>query len=179
MSDPLFTVADLPFAQDRVEPPGPGWCERDVLGLLRQRYTRVVHGNGVRYVYAHHVRSHAGSDARRTADFVAMDLWPSKGLCLHGHEVKVSRADWLTELKHPEKAGEFLPYMDYWWLVVADARIVRRGELPDGWGLVAPGRNGLVVKRQARRREASPMPKTMPAAFVRAVAKSAAAGGSA
>lgn len=176
MSEPLFTTDDLPFSQARIAPPaGPRWCEHDVLCLLRQRYS-IAYGNGVRYVYADHVRSHAGFDARRTADFIAMDLWPSKGLRLHGHEVKVSRADWLTELKHPEKAAEFTPYMDCWWLVVSDAGIVRRGELPEGWGLMSPGRHGLVVKRPARQREALPMPKTMLAAFVRAVAKSAAAG---
>jgi len=32
-----------------------------------------------------------------------MDLWPSGGLEIHGHEVKVSRSDWLRELKEPEK----------------------------------------------------------------------------
>lgn len=182
MSEPLFTTDDLPFHQDRVEPPSLRWCEHDVLRLLHERYG-VVGGNGPRYVYADHVRSHAGFDARRTADFIAMDLWPSKGLALHGHEVKVSRADWLTELKQPDKAAEFIPYMDYWWLVVSDARIVHQGELPDGWGLLSPSRNrrvhdGLVVRRAARRRrEALPMPKTMLAAFVRAVAKSAAAAG--
>ena len=83
------------------------------------------------------VRSHAGFDARRTADFVAMDLWPSTRLTLHGHEIKVSRSDWLRELKDPSKAAEFIPYMNYWWGSSSDPRIVRDGELPDDWGLMA------------------------------------------
>lgn len=179
MSEPagaLFEAHDLPFGDDRVEPVGPPVREADMLRLLADRYM-AVHGNGVRYVAASHVRSHAGFDARRTADFIAMDLWPSKGLCLHGHEVKVSRSDWLTELKDPEKAGEFIPYMDYWWLVVSDPRIVRPGELPDGWGLLAKNGTHLFVKRQAKHRSPEPMPKTMMAAFLRAVAKSAVEGG--
>lgn len=175
MTEALFDADNLPTESDRVEPGGPPVREHDMLRLLADRYM-AVHGNGVRYVAASHVRSHAGFDARRTADFIAMDLWPSKGLCLHGHEVKVSRADWLTELKHPEKAGEFIPFMDYWWLVVSDAKIVRPGELPEGWGLMAKNGTQLVVKRQATRRTAEPMPKSMMAAFLRAVAKFAGGG---
>jgi hypothetical protein len=90
--------------------------EADIAQALRDRYGHQG-GNGRRYAFAAHVRSHAGFDATRTADFVAMDLWPSRGLSLHGHEIKVSRADWLRELKEPAKAEEFIPYMNFWWLV--------------------------------------------------------------
>jgi len=150
------------------------WTERQVLDMLRLRYNRVA-GNGERYAIAEHVRSHAGFDARRTADCIVMDLWPSKHLALHGHEVKVSRSDWLTELRDPEKAEAFRPYMDYWWLVVSDAGIVRDGELPDGWGLLAPWGGGrlLRVVKQARRLTPQPMPKTMMAAMLRACVKTA------
>lgn len=148
--------------------------EHDMLALLRDRYG-AVYGNGIRYASAAHVRSHAAFDARRTADFIAMDLWPSKGLALHGHEVKVSRSDWLTELAQPEKAQEFIPYMDFWWLVVADRRIVRDGELPDGWGLMAPRGNQLaVVKPAAQQPNPQPLSRSRLAAFVRAIAKGAA-----
>jgi hypothetical protein len=150
------------------------WTERHMLDLLGRRYTQQS-GNGDRWAIAEHVRSHAGFDARRTADFVAMDLWPSKGLALHGHEVKVSRSDWLVELKDPTKAEEFRPFMDFWWLVVSDPSIVRQGELPNGWGLLAPV-NGerLRVVHRAHRIVPAPMPKTMMAALMRAVAKTAA-----
>jgi hypothetical protein len=168
MSEPIASLFDT---AEVVASEGDPVREADMLRLLAQRYV-VRYGNGIRYVGAPHVRSHAGFDARRTADFIAMDLWPSKGLCLHGHEVKVSRADWLNELKQPEKAGEFIPFMDYWWLVVSDEDIVRPGELPDGWGLMAKRGITLVVKHQAKRRTPAPMPKTMMAAFLRAVAKS-------
>lgn len=146
--------------------------ERDVFRLLRARYGR-EYGNGTRYVIAEHVRSHAGFDARRTADFIAVDTWPSKGLAVHGHEVKVSRSDWLTELKRPEKAAEFMPFMHYWWLVVADRDIVKDGELPDGWGLMAPRGSQLAVIRTARPLQPKPMPWTMTAALLRAVQKAA------
>ncbi|HUX02160.1 MAG TPA: hypothetical protein VMY35_14440 [Phycisphaerae bacterium] len=79
----------------------------------------------------------------RRADAVAISLWPSRGLHLHGFEVKVSRRDWLDELKRPEKAESIGKYCDFWWLVVSDSSIVEDGELPSAWGLLAPSGNGL------------------------------------
>lgn len=125
--------------------------EASMIELLHQRYgTRA--GNGPRYAGVSHVRSDAGFDAKRTADFIAIDLWPSKGLAIHGHEVKISRSDWLNELKDPDKSAEFMKHVDYWWLVIADAAMVRTGELPQGWGMMAPRADGvLAVVKQAPR----------------------------
>ena len=147
--------------------------EAAVTDALHARYSQ-VHGNGRRYAVAAGVRSHAGFDARRTADYVAMDLWPSKGLALHGHEIKISRSDWLRELKEPEKAAEFIPWMNHWWLVASDPRIVRDGELPEGWGLMVMRGPLLVVARKAPRRDARPLTPTRLAALLRAVAQTSA-----
>ena len=121
----------------------PDLTERDMIRALVSRYNKDA-GNGPRYVVASHVRSHAGFDARRTCDFVAMDLWPSKGLELHGHEVKVSRSDWLRELKDPSKAGEFMRHCDRWWLVCPRG-VAQPDELPEGWGM-------LVLSEKTERR---------------------------
>lgn len=154
--------------------------ERDMLDLLNRRYGRVYrNGNSkmVRFVGAEHVRSHAGFGTRRTADYIAMDVWPGvpygSKIALHGHEVKVSRADWLTELKKPEKAEEFKRYMDYWWLVVSDPSIVKQGELPEGWGLMVKTGGVLRVKVQATKLNSLPTPKPFMACLLRAVAKTA------
>lgn len=152
-------------------PVTPKLTERDVLDALGAHYLQ--HGNGPRYVHAEHVRSHAGFDARRTADLIAMDLWPSKGLALIGHEVKVSRSDWLAELHDPSKADEFRRYMDRWYLVAPPG--VVRDDLPDGWGLmlVAYGQRGWSVRvhRPAPKLAPEPVPKTMLASLLRATAK--------
>jgi len=152
------------------------WTERRMLDLLRHRYNN-QDGNGQRYAVAEHVRSHAGFDATRTADFIAMDLWPSKGLAMHGHEVKVSRSDWLNEMKHPEKAAEFIPYLDYWWLVVPNLTIVRSlNELPPTWGLMTAGNGRLHVARPAKRNHnIQDLPRTRMAPLLRAIAKTAGA----
>ena len=143
--------------------------EHDMITALKDRYSAVNPGNGPRYVYASGVRSRAGIDARRTADFIAIDTWPSSRFAVHGHEVKVSRSDWLRELKDPAKAGEFLPYMTYWWLVVPDVKIVDPAELPPGWGLMALSRGRLGVYRKAARCDAEPMPMDRLIPFMRSI----------
>lgn len=150
-------------------PPAPRYSERDLLDALHRRYSAVSPGNGPRYVIAEHVRSHAGFDARRTADLIAVDTWPSSGFQVHGHEVKVSRSDWLRELKDPDKAAEFVPYTHRWWVVVPDCSIVREDELPAGWGLMALRGRWLRSIVTAPRREARPLTASRSAALLRAV----------
>lgn len=163
------------------------YTERMMLDLLHRRYSQTNPGNGPRYAVAEHVKNQAGFDARRCADFIAVDCWPSRGIAMHGHEVKVSRRDWLTELKDPSKADAFKRYMDHWWLVVPDLNIVRPGELPDGWGLLVTSNRQstgkwpknhapvveqcLRVKVPAPRLTPEPLPKEILATLMRSCAK--------
>jgi hypothetical protein len=154
------------------------WTERDMLDLIHNRYG-INPGNGPRYVVAEHVRNYCGFAGYRTLtplrtiDALAVDLWPSSKNAVHGFEVKVSRSDWLTELKDPEKAEAFKPYCDHWWLVTPTADIVR-GDLPKGWGhlVVAPS-GALRVKTSAPKLAREPMPFEMTTAWLRATAKTA------
>lgn len=158
------------FDVDGIVPEIPKATERTMLDALHRRYDVRSQGLSSRYAVAEHVRNDAGFKATRTADFMAMDLWPSygKGLRLHGHEVKVSRSDWLTELKDPTKAQAFTPYCNYWWLVVPDAKIVKEGELPDEWGMLVLNSSGLRAKVRAPLMDAVPMPRGFVAALLRA-----------
>ena len=155
---------------------------------LHKRYSNdqyVRRGNGIRWVCAEHVRNDSGFWAARTADFMALDMWPGTGNALHGHEVKVSRGDWLAELKKPEKALPFIEVVDYWWLAVPDASIVKDGELPLDWGLLVLGPRGLRAKKAAPRlhgpagtsgqahRSQAPLPRGFTASLMRGVAKTA------
>lgn len=171
----------LPLEGLPSEPKAPRMTERDMLDLLHQRYSAVSQGDSIRYACAEHVASHTGwtnaegqrAEPRR-ADFLAQDCWNSHGLHLHGHEVKVSRSDWLTELRDPTKAEAVKRYCDRWWLVVSDREIVR-DDLPVGWGLMAPGRDGrLRVVRSAPTLTPEPMPAAFRAALLRGTAKTAA-----
>lgn len=188
MNDQALFAGYEPHADLKSTPhePTTKWTERMVLDLLRARYT-AHSGNGPRYVFAEHVRNQGGfggwdrdhfnqtgrRTTLRTADALAIDLWPSAGHCIHGFEVKVSRSDWLHELADPTKADAFKRYVHHWWLVVPDAGIVR-DDLPEGWGLLVVSGNGLRVKRRAPKHQPEPMPLGLTAAWLRAVAKTAA-----
>lgn len=117
------------------------------------------------------MRNRAGYDATRTADAIAMNMWPSRGLTLHGFEIKVSRSDWVRELKDASKADAFMHRVDYWWLAVSDAAIVHDGELPDGWGLLAPRGSGLGVVHDAAKRPAPDITRPFLAAMLRRAAR--------
>ena len=173
MSEPLFAV-DVP------EPPAAPTprkiTEREMLDLLAKRYTKVSMG-AHRYAVAEHVADTTGW-ANRIADFFAVDCYttgryPDVRHEIHGHEVKVSRSDWLAELRQPEKAEAFRPYVHRWWLVIANHNIVQPGELPDGWGLMAKVGGVLRAIKPAPLLTPDPMPGAMFASLMRAVAKTA------
>lgn len=105
------------------------------------------------------VRDGAGYGATRSADALAMNLWPSRGLEVSGVEVKSNRGDWLNELKKPEKAEAIFQYCDRWWVVADRDKVVRQDEVPKTWGFAQRDGNKLVVK--------IPAPKLNPLGFSR------------
>lgn len=111
-----------------------------------------------------------GARHTRSADAVAMNTWPSRGLAMHGHEIKVSRSDWLSELKRPGKAEAIAKFCDYWWLV-APREIVQPGELPETWGLICPFGDTLKIERQAVKMEAQPITRQFAASLLRNAAR--------
>lgn len=155
--------------------------EADLLAMLARRHSEAA-GNGPAWAFLTHVRDAAGFDAKRTIDAVAMSLWPSRGLLLHGFEVKCSRSDWQRELKDPSKAEQFCALVDRFWLVVADAKIVHDGELPPAWGLLAARGDKLVqikaatpLRQEAGKRGATPLPDRFGRSFVAALLRAAGA----
>lgn len=144
--------------------------ERQMLDLLWDRYAAKSQATGRRYVMAEHVRNTAGFDASNTADAIVIDTWNSSGWAMHGFEVKVSRSDWLTELKKPWKSEAFRPHLHHWWLAVSDPAIVR-DDLPEGWGLLVMRGGRLVQAVAAPRQEPDPMPRSMQVSLLRATMK--------
>lgn len=74
-------------------------------------------------------------------DAIYVGFTSTSGRILVGHELKVSRSDWLRELNSPGKSDGWADECHEWWLVVSDPVIVKEGELPAGWGLMAPGKS--------------------------------------
>lgn len=77
----------------------------------------------------------------RRADALYVGFFQSRGKHVIGHELKVSRTDWLHELDQPAKAEAWEPNCHAWYVVAPSTDIVRPEELPHGWGLMTPGRS--------------------------------------
>lgn len=157
-------------------------CEAELLAMLDARYaSRPIPGYPARYLIGHHVqapRTFARDALTRVADAIVLDrntTYPKVARtdgwggevsdydagyqAVHGFEVKVSRSDWLRELADADKAEAWSRYCHHWWLV-APREVVRPGELPDGWGHLAPAGNRLrqVIPAPLNAPEAMPSP---------------------
>lgn len=119
------------------------------------------------FAYFEEVGNSTGFACHRHADAVAMSLWPSRGLHLNGIEIKASRTDWLKELSDPSKADEIARFCDFWWLAIADEKIVQPGELPENWGLLVFEGDKLTCKREAKLLEAEPLSRGFVGAILR------------
>lgn len=169
--------------------------EADLLDLVRKRYTpRPKPGYPPRYTVLTHVQppsSYAARKHTRIADAIVLDrnsTFPPRPIAdgpdqwgrvahsdyergynaVHGFEVKVSRSDWLRELADPSKAEAWKQFCQHWWLV-APRDVVKPGELPEGWGHLAP--SGAILRAV----EPAPLlqPRDMPSAVVVALLRAA------
>ena len=113
------------------------------------------------------VANATGSAARRYADVVAMNLWPSRGLEVLGFEVKVSRQDWKRELADPSKSSAIQKYCDYWWVVAGHKTVVQPQELPANWGLLVAAGGKLLCVKEAPKLTAAPLDRGFVAAVLR------------
>lgn len=64
----------------------------------------------------------------------------------------MSRSDWLSELKQADKSIPVAQYCDRWFVVAPDG-IVKREELPRGWGLLVATDDAVRVSVQAPQNE--------------------------
>jgi hypothetical protein len=157
------------------------YTERELLTALNARYTAVRRGTiADRWVRAEHVKRHVGHSRKgltRIADFIAIDTYPGipygASLAIHGHEIKVSRSDWLRERGHPEKSEPIRQYCHFWWLVVSAPEVVKTDELPDGWGLMVLSKGKLRAKIAPARREPSALPLDLSVSIASAAARTA------
>lgn len=146
--------------------------ERQILDMLHRRLGGQTNGTTERFVLAEHVRydPSAGASGHRIADAIAIDCWHSSRFALHGYEVKITRSDWLRELRDPDKAEVWAQHCHYWWLIAPPG--VVRDDLPAGWGHLTVRGAHLAQKVGApRRNDVVPLPPGPLAGFVRAVAQ--------
>lgn len=122
------------------------------------------------------VMNTTGFQASRTADAVALGIWPSRGHTLVGFEFKEDRRDWLREKKNPAKAEAVSAHCDLWWVVAGSDQVVKIEELPEPWGLYVanPDRSKLKTVKLAQPfpdRDKTRMKRTFAAAMLRKVSE--------
>ncbi len=108
---------------------------------------------------------------QRSVDALCVRGWASRGYEVLGFEIKAGRSDWLRELKQPEKADPWIRRCHRWY-VVAPTGLVRKDELPKGWGLLQLRADGkLVVAQRASLREPAPLSYPLLARLLRSAVK--------
>lgn len=124
---------------DRAPEPEPNLAPAAaLLAALERHYTPTSGRRGGIFIPECGLNLGFGSGSR--CDAVHVGFTSTSGRILRGHEIKVSRADWLTELGKHHKASVWADTCHEFWLVTPLASIVHPGELPPGWGHMVPGR---------------------------------------
>lgn len=78
-------------------------------------------------------------------DALALAIWPSQKGLRHSYEIKVSRQDFLHELKHSEKRQFALESSEYFWFAVKEG-ICDKKEIPEEAGLLIYQPNGKLKR---------------------------------
>ncbi|MDO4243550.1 MAG: hypothetical protein Q4C85_07305 [Actinomyces sp.] len=135
-----------------------------LLAALRSHYMPPARtgasGGGI---FAHEVSVNgtwSGAGNRR-CDALYAGFTSTSGRILVGHELKVSRADWRSELDHAGKADAWADACHAWYVVAPSTDVVPAEEVPDGWGLMvlprtARGRRMRIIVKAATKRDHQP-----------------------
>jgi len=103
-------------------------------------------------------------------DMMVFSCWPSRGYLRIVFEIKTSRADFLDELKKPEKRWLAMMYSHQFYFVAPEG-IIKGKDLPKGCGWMEvkekDGKLKLHIVWEAPVREASPMPPGLIASVIR------------
>ena len=124
------------------------YTSEELIELLRKRF-----GDKQRYALFEQVANGTGWQARSWIDALLLCLWPSDGLRRVAFEIKVSRSDFLAELKNFKK-NEWAREMCHEFWFVAPSNVIKEEELPEGCGWMRPHGNTLAIVRHAQRTKA-------------------------
>lgn len=141
------------------------WSEEEVFSRLERIFPSPA------FVLLPQVANGTGQsrEKRRTVDALAVSVYPSRGLYLAGIEIKITRSDWVKELREVEKASDIQRFCRQWYMA-CPVGVIPEGEVPLNWGLIVVRKDGATVVKPAV--DLSPEPPDMP--FMCAVLRAAA-----
>ena len=121
--------------------------EVEMLAALRARY-RDEDG----YALIPQVPDGTAWQKKRTADALLFSLWKTRGIYIHGLEIKASRGDFFKEVDHADKSESIAKYC-HCWSIVAPKDMLKPNELPPAWGLIEVADGTTKVKKRAPYRD--------------------------
>lgn len=119
----------------------------DLVKLIRAKYPE-ERGAYNTHVVLEQVAAGTGNMANRWVDVVVFNMWRMHGLRRMAFEIKVSRSDFLRELKQPDKYEWCMQYFHEFWYV-APKDVIKLEDLPIGVGWLYPRGKQLCTAREA------------------------------
>lgn len=131
----------------------PLWNTHDITEVLITKYERhntQGYENAPLWIYFTELGSSRFASYR--VDFWAMNCWSSQDYIRISYEIKISRGDFLNELKHPEKR-EFALSISNQFYFISPPDLIKIEELPEEAGLIELNENGILIyKKKAPKR---------------------------
>ena len=132
----------------------PIWTTRDIVDALNEKYRRLSEGGytgAPKWIYFSELPNNRF--ASRRVDFWAMACWGSLDYKRVSFEIKITRGDFLHELKDPTKK-EFAMEISNEFYFVTPPDLIKEDELPDDCGLIELSQDGrLITKVKATSRK--------------------------
>lgn len=122
------------------------------------------------YVLIMEVSNASGFSRSRSLDFMAINLWESRGLAVTGIERKSNRGDWLKEMKSPEKQESHFKHCDYFYLLTDKEGVAKIEEIPPTWGWYHIKGNRVMTMKQAPKLNPQPIGRSLMCAMLRRAA---------
>ncbi len=122
------------------------------------------------YVLIKEVSNASGFSRSRSLDYMAINLWVSRGLAVTGIEQKSNRGDWIKEMKSPEKQESHFKHCDYFYLLTDKEGVAKIEEIPDTWGWYHIKGNRVMTMKQAPKLQPEPIGRSLMCAMLRRAA---------
>lgn len=123
--------------------------KRATYSVLRNRFP------ATEYALLTEVSDAPGHSRSRSCDFVAVNMFPSRGLSITGLELKSKRTDWLKEKKNPSKQESIFRYCDYFYLLTDEEGVAKLDEIPEAWGWLHIKGNRVLTMKEAPKQDRS------------------------
>jgi hypothetical protein len=123
------------FEEEDFESSAALWTASDLLNVIELRHPTPE------WVFIRELRIGTGwvrnykKGSGEYIDAFALNCYPSKKMVRVAYEVKISRGDFLAELKNPDKREPFLRFSNQFYFV-APVGLIKPDEVPDECGLI-------------------------------------------